>query len=112
MKFKNILSLSMALTMAFTATLGSSAFADELVLSGEKETYVILTETAKDGKEIISDYDGEALYSNEAVSCELTERQADKLEDQPGVLAVSEDIILTGTGKKLKDKKFIILTAI
>ncbi len=107
MKFKNILSLSMALTMAFTATLGSSAFADELVLSGEKETYVVLTETAKDGKEIISDYDGEALYSSEAVSCELTERQADKLEDQPGVLAVSEDIILTGTGKKSKDKKLI-----
>ena len=107
MKLKNILSLSLALTMVFTATLGSSAFADELVLSGEKETYVVLTETAKDGKEIISDYDGEALYSSEAVSCELTERQADKLEDQPGVLAVSEDIILTGTGKKSKDKKLI-----
>ena len=107
MKLKNILSLTMALTMTFTATLSSSVFADEPVLSGEKETYVVLTETAKDGKEIISDYDGEALYSNEAVSCELTERQADKLEDQPGVLAVSEDIILRGTGKKSKDKKLI-----
>ncbi len=109
MKFKKILCFTLATTIAFTATLSSSAsiFADETVLSGEKETYVVLTETAKNGKEIISDYDGEALYSNEAVSCELTERQADKLEDQPGVLAVSEDIILTGTGKQIKDKKRI-----
>ena len=107
MKFKNILSLSLAFLMTFTATLSSSALTDETVFAGEKETYVILTETAKEGKEIISDHDGKALYSNEAVSCELTERQADKLEDQPGVLAVSEDIILTGTGKKSKNKKFI-----
>lgn len=107
MKFKNILSLSLAILMTFTATLSSSALTDETVFAGEKETYVILTETAKEGKEIISDHDGKALYSNEAVSCELTERQADKLEDQPGVLAVSEDIILTGTGKKSKNKKFI-----
>ena len=93
--------------MTFTATLSSSALTDETVFTGEKETYVVLTETAKDGKKIISNYEGEALGSNEAVSCELTERQADKLEDQPGVLAVSEDIILTGTGKKSKGKKQI-----
>ena len=29
----------------------SAVFADELVFSGEKETYVVLTETSKRGKE-------------------------------------------------------------
>lgn len=104
---KKIISVALCMAISVSVFAQSSAFADEPVLSGEKETYVVLTETAKDGKEIISNYDGEALYSNEAVSCELTERQADKLEDQPGVLAVSEDIILTGTGKKSKGKKQI-----
>lgn len=82
----------------------SSAFANEPVFSGEKETYIVLTETEKDGKKIQSQYDGEILCSEEAVSCELTERQAEKLDNQPGVIAVSEDIILEGSGKKSKKK--------
>lgn len=104
---KKFLSVTLSMVISISVFVQSSAFANEPVFSGDKETYVVLTETAKDGKEIISDYDGEAIYNNETVSCELTERQADKLEDQPGVLAVSEDIILTGTGKQIESKKHI-----
>jgi len=82
----------------------SSAFADEPVFSGEKETYIVLTETEKDGKKIQSQFEGEILLGDEAVSCELTEHQAERLEQQSGVIAVSEDIILEGSGKKSKKK--------
>ncbi len=104
---KKVISVILCMVISISVFAQSATSADESAFSDDKETYIVLTETEKDGKEIISDYDGEALYSNEAVSCELTERQADKLESQPGVLAVSEDIILTGTGKKSKNKKQI-----
>lgn len=102
---KKVLSIAICMAMSISVFAQSAAFADELVFSGEKTTYVVLTKTEKDGKEIISNYDGEALGSNKAINCELTERQAERLEDQPQVLAVSEDIILEGTGKKSKRKK-------
>lgn len=92
------------MAMSVSVFVQSSAFADEPVFSGEKETYIVLTETEKDGKKIQSQFDGEILLGDEAVSCELTEHQAERLEQQSGVIAVSEDIILEGSGKKSKKK--------
>lgn len=92
------------MAMSVSVFVQSSAFANEPVFSGEKETYIVLTETEKDGKKIQSQYDGEIVCGKEAVSCELTERQAEKLDNQPGVVAVSEDIILEGSEKKSKKK--------
>ena len=93
-----------AISIAVCMAMSVSAFADEPVFSGEKENYIVLTETEKDGKKIQSQFDGEILLGDEAVSCELTEHQAEKLEQQSGVIAVSEDIILEGSGKKSKKK--------
>lgn len=101
---KKAISIAVCMAMSVSVFVQSSAFADEPVFSGEKETYIVLTETEKDGKKIQSQFDGEILLGDEAVSCELTEHQAERLEQQSGVIAVSEDIILEGSGKKSKKK--------
>lgn len=101
---KKAISIAVCMAMSVSVFVQSSAFADEPVFSGEKENYIVLTETEKDGKKIQSQFDGEILLGDEAVSCELTEHQAEKLEQQSGVIAVSEDIILEGSGKKSKKK--------
>lgn len=101
---KKAISIAVCMAVSVSVFVQSSAFADEPVFSGEKETYIVLTETEKDGKKIRSQFDGEILLGDEAVSCELTEHQAERLEQQSGVIAVSEDIILEGSGKKSKKK--------
>ena len=101
---KKAISIAVCMAVSVSVFVQSSAFADEPVFSGEKENYIVLTETEKDGKKIQSQFDGEILLGDEAVSCELTEHQAEKLEQQSGVIAVSEDIILEGSGKKSKKK--------
>lgn len=101
---KKAICIAVCMAMSVSVFAQSAAFADEPVFSGEKQTYIVLTETEKDGKKILSDYDGEILCSEEALSCELTERQAEKLDKQPGVIAVSEDIIIEGSGRKTKNK--------
>lgn len=101
---KKAISIAVCMAVSVSVFAQSSAFADEPVFSGEKETYIVLTETEKDGKKIQSQFDGEILLGDEAVSCELTEHQAERLEQQSGVIAVSEDIILEGSGKKSKKK--------
>lgn len=99
---RKAISIAVCMALSISVFAQSSAFADEPVFSGEKETYIVLTETEKDGKKIQSQFDGEILLGDEAVSCELTEHQAEKLEQRSGVIAVSEDIILEGSGKKIK----------
>ena len=101
---KRAISIAVCMAVSVSVFVQSSAFAEEPVFSGEKESYIVLTETEKDGKKIQSQFDGEILLGDEAVSCELTEHQAEKLEQQSGVIAVSEDIILEGSGKKSKKK--------
>ena len=101
---KKAISIAVCMAMSVSVFVQSSAFAEEPVFSGEKETYIVLTETEKDGKKIQSQFDGEILLGDEALSCELTEHQAERLEQQSGVIAVSEDIILEGSGKKSKKK--------
>lgn len=101
---KKAISIAVCMAVSVSVFVQSSAFAEEPVFSGEKETYIVLTETEKDGKKIQSQFDGEILLGDEAVSCELTEHQAERLEQQSGVIAVSEDIILEGSGKKSKKK--------
>ena len=101
---KKAISIAVCMAMSVSVFVQSSAFADEPFFSGKKETYIVLTETEKDGKKIQSQFDGEILLGDEAVSCELTEHQAERLEQQSGVIAVSEDIILEGSGKKSKKK--------
>lgn len=101
---KKAISIAVCMAVSVSVFVQSSAFAEEPVFSGEKETYIVLTETEKDGKKIQSQFDGEILLGDEAVSCELTEHQAEKLEQQSGVIAVSEDIILEGSGNKSKKK--------
>ena len=101
---KRAINIAVCMAMSVSVFVQSSAFADEPVFSGEKENYIVLTETEKDGKKIQSQFDGEILLGDEAVSCELTEHQAERLEQQSGVIAVSEDIILEGSGKKSKKK--------
>lgn len=101
---KKAISIAVCMAMSVSVFVQSSAFADEPVFSGEKENYIVLTETEKDGKKIQSQFDGEILLGDEAVSCALTEHQAERLEQQSGVIAVSEDIILEGSEKKSKKK--------
>lgn len=101
---KKAISIAVCMAVSVSVFVQSSAFAEEPVFSGEKETYIVLTETEKDGKKIQSQFNGEILLGDEAVSCELTEHQAERLEQQSGVIAVSEDIILEGSGKKSKKK--------
>lgn len=101
---KKAISIAVCMAVSVSVFAQSSAFADEPVFSGEKETYIVLTETEKDGKKIQSQFDGEILLGDEAVSCELTEHQAEKLEQQSGIIAVSEDIILEGSVRKSKKK--------
>ncbi len=103
---KKAMSIAVCMAVSVSVFAKSSAFADEPVFSGEKETYIVLTETEKDGKKIQSQFDGEILLGDEAVSCELTEHQAEKLEQRSGVIAVSEDIILEGSGRKSKKKLY------
>lgn len=101
---KKAISIAVCMAMSVSVFAQSSAFVNEPVFSGEKETYIVLTETEKDGKKIESQFDGEILLGEEVVSCELTEHQAERLEQQSGVIAVSEDFILEGSGKKSKNK--------
>ncbi len=100
MKFKKVLSIAICIVLCIPMLVHSSVYAD--LSQGKKETYIVLTETAKDGNKILSQYKGEVLGNDEALSCELTEAQAKKLEESSGVMAVSEDIILEGSGKKSK----------
>lgn len=51
---KRAISIAVCMAVSVSVFVQSSAFAEEPVFSGEKESYIVLTETEKDGKKIQS----------------------------------------------------------
>lgn len=51
---RKAISIAVCMAVSVSVFAQSSAFADEPVFSGEKEAYIVLTETEKDGKKIQS----------------------------------------------------------
>lgn len=78
--------------------------------NGSERQYVIITKDADKTEDLINDKKIEDVSKSDKtpdiIVANLTERQADRIEDKDYVVCVEEDIVLTGsTAKNIKKKK-------
>ena len=89
-------SFVLCLALVLTLLPRQRILAVDFGMSVKTESYIVLTSNDDASKTVVNQYEGEEVVDGAVVTCELTENQADMLEQQSGVIAVEEDILLGG----------------